>query len=165
MKNSKLKKKTINSSNYNAKEIYAKLGAGFASGFISAFFIGCILYFINAFPTIVEKFGAKNEFVAFSIHMLAGIIMAIIFSFVCYNRITSLRASIIYASVFSLVSWLFATVIVKPIRFGGTVLEALIDVLQSLNVFFGHIMFGIALGIAFFYFKKIIEDKLNIKHK
>ncbi len=141
------------------EDILTKFLVGFSSGFFSAFLIGGILFFADAFPRIVEKFWAKNEFVAFSIHMLAGIIMATIFSFLFYRKITSYTMSVVYASIFSLVFWLFATVIVKPLKFGGTFQEALLTVFQNLNIFFWHILFGILLGFAFYYLKGIIRLK------
>ena len=139
------------------KKIYVKILTGALSGFLSGLFIGIILFLADAFPKIVLKFGAKNELVAFSIHMFAGIVMGTLFGILFYEKIKSLKFSILFASIFSLVFWLLATLIVKPLRFGGSFLDAFIGVFQSLNIFFGHIIFGIVLGLAFFYSKKKIK--------
>ena len=104
------------------------------------------------------KFGAPNEFIAFCIHMLASTIIGLLFGIVLFNRIKNLKNSILYASIFSLVFWLLATIIVKPIKFGGTFLEAFLNIFQSLNIFFGHIIFGVLMGVIFFF---LVDKKIR----
>ena len=140
------------------KKTYQKLFFGTLSGFIAGLIIGIILFSINAFSKIVVKFGAPNEFIAFCIHMLASTIIGFLFGLIFFNKIKNLKNSILYASIFSLVFWLLATIIVKPIKFGGTFLEAFLNIFQSLNIFFGHIIFGVLMGVIFFF---LVDKKIR----
>ena len=151
MKQDKKKEKIVN-----------KILIGLLSGTLTGFFIGMILLFLDAFPKIVEKFGASSIYVAFSAHMISNIFMGILISLIFFEKCKNYKTSILYSTFVSLSFWIFATIIVKPLKFGGTFQSAFLEVFTDLNILVGHIIFGVILGI-FLYLIKINKNYFSKK--
>ncbi len=138
------------------KFIFETLVWGF-SGLLSWLLIWILLLVTNALPKIVENFNAPSVTIAFLIHLFASTILWILFWAIFQKRVIDLKSSLIYASAFSLFSWVLASVIVKPLKFWWGFLQAFIDIMQNLNIFIWHVIFGLLLWAIFFYTKVMVK--------
>ena len=122
---------------------------GGISGFLAGGVIGIILFFSGAIPEIVQKFGAANEGVALFAHLFASTVLGTIFGAIFGKFQWKLWQWVSAATAFSMLSWILAMVIVKPIRFGIPFGEALSGIFGEPNIFIGHGIFGVILGVIF----------------
>ena len=137
------------------KIIYLVIGAG--AGLLSGLGIGLILIITNALPQVVENFGAPSETAAFLIHLFSSTVMGTLFGIGFGAWVKTLGKSLLWASVFSLVLWLFASLVIKPIAFGGTFLQAAIEIFSAPNVLIGHAIFGLLLGGIFWWLRQCAQ--------
>ena len=130
----------------------SNISTGIYAGLFGGSVFGVMMAVGGMFPMISGMMGMDNALVGFVLHLIISAVIGAIFGLVLDTVATQGSGmSLLAGGVYGIVWWVLGPLLIMPLAMGMPVFQ----VQAMMGSLFGHIMFGITMGIVYFLLRKL----------
>ncbi len=128
---------------------------GIYAGLFGGSVFGIMMAVGGMFPMIGSMLNMENALVGFILHLIISAIIGAIFGMALDAMVLQGPGmSLVVGSVYGIVWWVLGPLLIMPLAMGMPVFQ----VQAMMGSLFGHVMFGVTMGIIYYILRKLPGD-------
>ncbi|MBS0604517.1 MAG: hypothetical protein JSS60_05700 [Verrucomicrobia bacterium] len=125
--------------------------SGIVSGLIAGIVLGCMMIRMGIMANVGAMMGMPHPVAGFFFHLIYSGLIGLIFGLVFYSLAKDFFTSAIWGVIYGVIWWFLGTLTLAQMMMGLPVSWNAIAMLQGMHMLVGQLVFGIVLGISYFW--------------
>ncbi len=122
---------------------------GAAASLLGGLLFSLVMLATGTLPRVARLVGGTSPALGFAVHLIIGALIGATYGLLFHHEATDGRAAVAWGSLYGLCWWFLGPLTLFPILLGGTFTWTTAAASAQLPSLLGHLMYGIALALAF----------------